>query len=131
MKKNRLYGTLRSDICITLRYIHCYHQLRGKKKRKLASIFGKLTVKYTPQFVHIRLQGEVRKERYTIVAEDRSSTIIRVSNDQLRKKMGPVWADCFDDFKPTLSQLKFDKIGKKTCYWVLAGRFCECFAKIT
>lgn len=127
--QKRLLGTWRSDRAQTLRLLHPYHELPTAKKRKVASIFGKLTLRYTPRYIYATLDGTTTRERYSVVAEDRWSIVLKVHHDQERKRLegilGPAW-----DFSPTLAHVTIDMIGRTPCYWVKAGRIQECFRKI-
>lgn len=99
--------------------------LSPKKKKAIAAIFGKLTVTYGAKFRRVEINGYIKREKYTFLAADDETIVIRVHwNDAQKKKFksSPVFYDLFD-FKPRVGVLTFRKIRGKDYFYVDAGGF--------
>ena len=126
-----LLGTWRSDKRRTLQSIHKYHCLTGAKKRIFSGLFGKLELRYSQKYVHVRLRGFEYRERYEVLAEDTDSIVIRLHSDELKMKIDSLPLKvCEDFFKPRLQHITFRPQRGHPYYWIGLGLGCEWFRKV-
>lgn len=74
----RLWGTWRSDRRRTFQFFKPKSGAKPATVRKLKSLFGKMTIRWTARRCHIELNGERRSEPYEVVAKDANSVVVRV-----------------------------------------------------
>lgn len=132
-KQKQLLGTWQSDRRQTLKNNASYQRLVGRRSRRVASIFGKLKVTYTPRYVMTELDGYKTRERYEVVAEDEDKIVLRIGCEQAKKRHrgDKILAMCFpDELQPLLETITFRKLGRQDFYWIARGPFCECFEKL-
>lgn len=72
----RLLGVWRSDKERTTRLWRFRNELDAAKKQWFESLFGKLTLRYTPTRLHSEFDGEKTSRRYRIVASDAWSVVL-------------------------------------------------------
>jgi hypothetical protein len=127
----RLIGTWKSDKRETLRTFAAYKRMpRGRKKRQLAAILGKLRLRYTPKFCFVTFDGKTSRERYEVIAEDHDSIVIRVYAEQRKRQIDPMILNGLEElFAPKLQQLNFESQRGQDCYWVGVRVFVEWFKR--
>jgi hypothetical protein len=74
----RLWGTWRSDRRRTFQFFKPKSGAKPATVRKLKSLFGKMTVRWTARRCHIELNGQSWSEPYEVVAKDANSVVVRV-----------------------------------------------------
>jgi len=111
MYDSRLIGTWKSDSRRTGREIGARRDIRGSKKVKLASLFGKLELRYTRTHCYTKLGDYRTVTRYTVVAKD-SSSVATVSENRLAGKR--IFHIHFEDDH----------------YWICLGRIREYFRRV-
>jgi hypothetical protein len=127
-----LLSTWRSDKRRTLRDFQHYQQLpASRKKRLLARIFGKLTLRYTRKYVYTELDGRASRERYKLLASDADSVVVRTYADNRRKELRAKYGPMFDPWMlPKLMHLTFCQCRGRDYFWIGLGRYCEWFRKV-
>ena len=126
-----LIGTWKSDRRLTLDNCHRYYRLRGAKKRRFRTLFGKLILRYTPSRLHHSLRGIEWRAKYDIVAVDANSIVLRIHSDDLWKKAEPFAADIIKQLSaPRLQQLHFKRRNGRQYYWIGCGMCCEWFRRL-
>ena len=126
-----LVGTWKSDKRLTLECCHRYHRMTGAKKRRFASLFGKLVLRYTRSRLHHALRGTEWTAKYDVVAADSDSIVVRVHSDDLWRKALPITADIVKQMaKPRLQHLQFRRRNGRQYYWIGCGMFCEWFRRL-
>lgn len=118
---NELIGTWISDKRKTLGKWHPYHTLKPKKKKRFASLFGKLKVRYTKKYLHTELDGTKERQPYTVVGSDEYSLVIKAHSDLAGREI--------------ILHLSFEEEKGQVYYWLCpgwpcSGGFSECFRKI-
>ncbi len=118
MKKpsKELIGTWISDRRRTLKMWHPYHKAKPKRKKRFASMFGKLKVRYTKKYLHSDFDGTKKRQPYTVVLSDACCLVIKTSDDL-------TGSEC-------LQHLYFEEEEGQVYYWLWLGRFSECFRKM-
>jgi len=111
MCDSRLIGTWKSDSRRTRREIAARKDIRGSKRAKLASLFGKLELRYTRTHCYTKLGDYRTTMRYTVVAKD-SSSVATVSENRLGGKQ--------------IFHIHFEGDG----YWISLGRIREYFKRV-
>ena len=111
MIDKRLLGTWRSDTRKTMRDIRLSSTHKRENEKKLKTMFGKLTVRYTRSRVHTDFKGSRDCKPYRVVAKDSHSVAVVTNNG-------------FDEDE--IYHIHFE--GKY--YWVSIGRIREYFKKV-
>jgi hypothetical protein len=78
----RLLGTWRSDRRRTFQYFKPGPKSTPKGWRKLRSIFGKLTVRWTARRWYSDLEGFRSSAAYEVVASDETSVVVRSADSE-------------------------------------------------
>lgn len=119
--QKRLAGTWLSDKKKTLDHWMDYQKLPAGKRRKVAAIFGKLSLRFTPKQVFYEMDGQQWKKRYEVVTEDWHSIVIRILPNGHKKLLD---ADTLKEFpnlaEPELLHIYFED-GKIERYRVPMG----------
>jgi hypothetical protein len=76
MHDARLLGTWRSDASKTVREIASRRDMRLAKNKKLASLFGKLELRYTRNHCYARFENRKSVNTYKVVAKDEYSVVV-------------------------------------------------------
>jgi len=76
MHDSRLIGTWRSDARKTVREIASRRDMRLAKNKKLASMFGKLELRYTRSRCYSRFEDYESVSAYKVVAKDKYSVVV-------------------------------------------------------
>jgi hypothetical protein len=108
---SRLIGTWKSDARRTAQEIEARRDIRGAKKSKLLSLFGKLELRYTKTHVYASLEDYKTASRYTVVAKDTSS-VATISEDSIAGKQ--------------IFHIHFEG----DHYWISLGRIREYFKRM-
>jgi hypothetical protein len=111
MYDSRLIGIWKSDSRRTVQEILARRDIRGSKKSKLISLFGKLELRYTRTHCHTKLGDYRTVTRYTVVAKD-SSSVATVSENRTAGKR--IFHIHFEDDH----------------YWICLGRIREYFKRV-
>ena len=109
----RLLGTWRSDRQRTLQDWVWRPGWRARKRKKLASIFGHLILRYTRSRLYSNLKGYKETETYELLGADSDSVVIRRWDSHVAE-----WR---------LRHIHFDG---EHYYWITIGRQREWFKKI-
>jgi hypothetical protein len=72
----RLLGTWRSDLERTVAELSARPDFPDPSKAKLASLFGKLELRYTRRYCYSRYEEVVSRRRYRVLASDAASVAI-------------------------------------------------------
>lgn len=111
--ERRLLGKWRSDRQRSLRHYKAGPQSTSTAQRKFRGLFGKMTVRWTPQRCAFELMGTEWSSKYEIIASDDQSVIVRMSD-----------ANGTD----TVAQITFEG---NEFYWVgCQGLLCEWFKRV-
>lgn len=122
-----LVGTWKSDKRRTLSTCHRYYRMEGPRKRKFASLFGRLVLRYTGSRVFFSLGDTSWTARYDVVASDSEGLVLRIHSDDLWKKAVPLTADIVKQMSaPRLQHIQFSG---RDLYWIGCGSFCEWFQR--
>jgi hypothetical protein len=81
----RLLGTWRSDRRLTLKDRVWRRGWSGQKRKKIASIFGHLTLRYTRSRLYSDYRGHKAITKYEVVAADSDSVAIRTWDSLLKE----------------------------------------------
>jgi uncharacterized protein YecT (DUF1311 family) len=120
MYDKRLTGTWRSDKRRTAADILARRDIRpGRGRRKLLSLFGKLTIRYTRSKVYTTLRGVTEPEPLRIVAKD-AGGVVALSRSPLTG--GDVIVHTRFEDRPTGGAPRY--------YWISLGRFREYFRRV-
>jgi len=128
----KLLGLWKSDQRKTLQTFHRYHRLPpGVKKRRVASLFGRLELRYTRQYLYTQLGDFETRERYEVVAEDGQSIVLRIYAEDLKKRLDRLLRESCppDFFEPRIEKITFRKEPAGEYYWIGCGHFCEWFRR--
>lgn len=116
---------------MTLQTCHQYHQLAGVKKRKFASLFGRLALRYSRGRVYITLGNVKWAAKYDIVAQDSDSIVLRIHSEDIWKRADPAMTDILKQAsEPRLQHIQFRTLSGHKYYWVGFGAFCEWFKRV-
>jgi len=111
MYDSRLLGTWKSDARRTAKEIESRREIRGAKKSKLLSLFGKLELRYTKTRVY-SIYGDYKTvSRYTVVAKNADSVATVCENSIAGKQ---------------IFHIHFEG----DHYWISLGRFREFFRRV-
>ena len=108
----RLLGTWQSDRWRTGREIAARGDITAARKARLRRLFGRLVVRYTKTRCYATLDGETNVRRYIVIAKDRSSAVVILSDSVTGE--------------PTISHIHF----QEQYYWISLGPIREYFRKI-
>jgi|ERR1700682_2476628 len=87
MHDSRLIGTWRSDAFKTLAEIATRRDMRLAKNKKLASLFGKLELRYTKSLCYSRFETHKSVNAYEVVAKDEFSVAVVSSRPVIGKQI--------------------------------------------
>jgi len=125
-----LLGTWKSDRRRTLATWHRYHLLRGPRKKQFASIFGKLTLRYTRHRVDYVLNKVRWSAPYEVMAHDADSVVLRIHSEDLWSPADPMIADIIKTLaQPRITYLHVTRYRGHDYHWIGCGIFCECFRR--
>lgn len=108
-----LLGTWHSDRRRTLKDWTWRRGWPARKRKKLASIFGHLTLRYTRTRLYSDYQGHKEIEQYEIIAADSDSVAIRR------------WDTLLEEWRIRHIHFEGDR------YWISIGRQREWFKRVT
>ena len=108
----RLLGTWRSDRRRTLKDWIWRRGWPARKRKKLASIFGHLTLRYTRARLYSDYRGHKEIEKYEILAADSDSVAIRR------------WDSLLEEWRIRHIHFEGDR------YWISIGRQREWFKRV-
>lgn len=113
MYDSRLIGTWKSDAPRTFREINARRDIRGAKKKKLMSLFGKLVLRFTRTHCYSQYGDHESVARYTVVAKNDWS-VVTVGEDPIAGKR--------------IFHIRFEGDDH---YWICLGRIREYFKRLT
>ena len=129
--RHLLIGAWKSHRTRTLRTYAKYQRADSATRRRLATIFGRLRLRYTRRYIHGELRGSKWRCRYEILGEDADSIVIRISDSTLRDQIDPILLDCVEGlFAPRLQHIQFRTIRGREYYWIGLGGLCEWFKRV-
>ena len=112
MRDRRLIGRWRSDRRRTTEDVNARRDLSATQRRKLAAVFGELTLRYTARLVHAEYRGDRHSHPYRVLAKDSHSVVIT----------SPPEFPGEDEFQ----HIHFES----SHYWVCLGAVREFFRKV-
>jgi hypothetical protein len=80
----RLLGEWKSDRARTMRDFAWPRKPTPARRKRFASIFGRMVVRYTRSKIHVDLMGQTSSQKYRTVASDSSSAVIAISGGWLQ-----------------------------------------------
>jgi hypothetical protein len=126
----KLLGTWKSDKRKTLKTYKPYDSFPLSKRRRVAAIFGKLELRFTPKFCFVTIGGETTRDRYDVIGEDADSIVLRTYSDEFKKRVDPVILEGLEDFfAPRLQHLHFETERGQDYYWIGIRVLVEWFKK--
>src|ERR1017187_660 len=109
----RLIGTWRSDRRRTLKDWIWRPRASAAHRKRVAGIFGHLTIRFTRQKMHTEFRGQSSSHSYEVLGLDANSVAIMH------------WNSLFE--RQCIEHIHFDGVGR---YWIAIGRQREWFRRV-